>query len=147
MFNKIKSDTYRSRECIWKRLDGVSLLWSCGHFFWWATLNLKHWCNIEATHPWDAKCLSLTIWFRLLVSRKCRHWIGGCINFSQQWLLHKFPKLFTSETTDVLPQTKTLVKKNKKNQVYEKGETTACRQRQLGQGGRLEADEKVQLVV
>ncbi len=61
MYHRIKSDTYRSTECFsnW-RGGGITalIMWV---FFWRATLNLKHWRNVEAMQPWDAKRLSLTI--------------------------------------------------------------------------------------
>lgn len=68
MYPRIKCDTYRSTVCISNWLEGgggitALIMWV---FFWWATLNLKHWRNSEATQPLDAKCLSLIICIRLL---------------------------------------------------------------------------------
>lgn len=45
-------------KCISHWLDGGAAALILRVVFWWATLNLKNWRNIEATPNRDAKCLS-----------------------------------------------------------------------------------------
>lgn len=52
--------------------SGADLMWRTlplimRAFFWWTTLNLKHWRKSEAMLCWDAKWLSLAIWIMRLV--------------------------------------------------------------------------------
>lgn len=119
VYHRIKSDIYRSTEHTSNWFDGGITAFIMWVFFWWATLNLKHWRNVEAMQPWDAKCLSLTIWIMHVASlyhvddvidsvpRSILVTDGYCIS-SQ--------KLY-SEITDVLPHlyNRSVVKSKWKN--------------------------------
>lgn len=92
MYPRIKSDTYRSTECVWNRLDGgESLLWSCGYFLMsnikFETLT-QHWgkatfrCKmLISNNLHQAACIASP--------RRCRHWSREHVSFSHWHLLPK----------------------------------------------------------
>lgn len=95
LYQWIKSDTYRSTECISHWLDrGITALIMWVFFLMsnikfetlmqrWGNATLR--CKMLISNNLDhAACVALP--------RRCRHWFGGQVNFSHCRLLLKFPK-------------------------------------------------------